>query len=45
VASRSRLAGAIRLRRGEANLYASFLGSVPAAESDEAFARAVEAIG
>jgi hypothetical protein len=33
------------LRRGEPNPYVSFLGSVPAEESDEAFARAVEAIG
>lgn len=35
---------AVRLRQGEPSSYASFLGSVPAEESDEAFARAIEAM-
>ena len=35
---------ALRLRSGEASVYGAFLGSVPAEESDEEFAAAVEAI-
>ena len=41
---RSDLTRALRARQGEPSPYASFLGSVPAAESDEAFARAIEAM-
>lgn len=37
------LAQAVRLRAGEPSVYASFLGSIPAEESDEEFAAAVEA--
>ncbi len=35
---------AVRARQGEPHPYASFLGSIPAEESDEEFARAVEAL-
>jgi hypothetical protein len=41
---KSDFARAVRLRQGEPSPYASFLGSVPAEESDEAFARAIEAM-
>jgi hypothetical protein len=41
---KSDFARAIRIRQGEPSAYASFLGSVPAEESDEAFARAIEAM-
>lgn len=35
---------AARLRSGESSVYASFLGSIPAEESDEEFAAAVDAL-
>jgi len=38
------IARAMRLRQGEPSPYASFLGRVPAEESDEEFARAIEAM-
>jgi hypothetical protein len=41
---KSDFARAVRLRQGEPSPYASFLGSVPAEESDEEFARAIEAM-
>lgn len=41
---KSDFARAVRARQGEPSPYASFLGSVPAEESDEAFARAIEAM-
>jgi len=34
----------VRARQGEPNPYASFLGSIPAEESDEEFARAIESL-
>lgn len=37
-------ARAVRARQGEPSPYASFLGSIPAEESDEEFARAVESL-
>lgn len=38
------IACAMRLRPSEASVYASFLGSVPAEETEEEFAAAVEAM-
>lgn len=38
------LARSARLRSGEPSVYASFLGSIPAEESDEEFAAAVDAL-
>lgn len=40
----SDVARAARARQGEPNPYASFLGSIPAEESDEDFARAIESM-
>lgn len=34
---------AVRLKEGEASVYAEFLGSIPGEESDEKFAKAVDA--
>lgn len=40
--ARTNLATELRLRSGEPSAYAAFLGSVPAEETDEEFAAAVE---